>query len=160
MKLTTILALTLLVFSGCRHGKTGKPGEPGQNGIGQDGTNGQDGTDGLDGTPASRVIVVRGIDGLHLPDYVSVSDALPSDLEDLGAIAGEEGLLIITDVGLYAVRTRGDFLVVLRSDEEGDLPGGEIFNSPTCLLVGEIVIFCDEEDDDGKKCKKSKKSKK
>ena len=168
--ITTILALAVLALPSCRHGRTGPQGEPGQNGIGQDGTDGldgQDGTDGLDGTPADRIVVLTGIDGLFLPSPTSQGDTLPVDLDGLGDIAGEGGLLILTDAAIYVVRTRDGALVVLRSDEEGDIAPGEITNSPTCFEVGETSIFCDSEPDDEEDCdrhgkgpKKPKKDKK
>jgi len=139
--ITTILALAVLALPSCRHGRTGPQGEPGQNGIGQNGADGQDGVDGQDGTPADRIVVLRGIDGANLPNYVDVLDALPADLEILGDLADEEGLLIVTEAATYAVRSRDELLVVLRASEDGELPGGEIRNSPGSLRLGDIVIF-------------------
>lgn len=136
--LTTILILALFALPSCRHGRTGQQGEPGLNGIGQDGQDGRDGTD----ANGDRIVVVRGIDGVYLPSYITVSDALPDDLGGLELLVDDKGLLILAVSGIYAVRTRGDALVVLQSvADEGDILGGEIQNSRGRLAVGDTVIF-------------------
>ncbi len=130
--ITIILALAVLALPSCRHGRTGPQGAPGEPGL--DGNQ----QDGIDGIP---IIVWRGIDGMFLGSYVSVLDALPDSLGGLEVFADDLGLIIVYDGAIYAVRTWNDDLVVLRSAEEGDLPGGEIQNSRGRLAVGDTVIF-------------------
>lgn len=143
--LTTLLALSCLLMTSCRHGRMGKSGETGSQGeqgeTGPQGQNGLDGINGIDGSNGLNGIgfdYVRGVTGaelctnflvipanLVLPEPI-LNFAPPIDWHDIQGATLTFGDVALAFRYYLMPMMAGEYCVVEKVHGEGYVPLGQV----------------------------------